>query len=73
MRTDAPGELARHAPVLHVDEPGTPAYRIDVTEAAQAVLLYGGVMMDAGVRSHRQPAALCRGLESHTVRARSTA
>ena len=61
MQMDAPGNQARNAQQLHVEESGAPTInRIDVSTVAQAVLLFGTVLMDAeafGVTVSRRPGA----------------
>ena len=61
MHMDAPGEQARNAQQLHVEESGAPTIKaIDVSTAAVAVLLFGKVLMDAeafGVTVSRRPGA----------------
>lgn len=69
MHMDAPGEQARNAQQLHVEESGAPTIKaIDVSTAAVAVLLFGKVLMDAeafGVTVSRRPGAEGTNLTSY--------
>ncbi len=47
MRIDAPRQLACNGQLPHVEESDKPTHRVDVSAAAQDVLLYGAVSMDA--------------------------